>query len=597
MGQVLQNPRERVKGTARREGQLRWYYPGHLSMQCITVYGRESGLYLACNDTAAFRKNFVMKGDVELGLHFEIEHLPERGEGSNEWSMPYEVICGPLPEEGGGDDLHRDWLTAAEIYRSWATNQAWAKESRLTRDLVPEWVRKTSLWVWNRGHSDSVLSPALELQKRMDLPVSVFWHWWHGCSYDAGFPEYFPPREGTERFKRQMKLAQKHDVRALVYMNQRLWGMSTPSWRDEGAAAYAVKDAQGAIRPEIYNTFTRAECASMCMGTEFWRNKYAGLAARAVQELGVDGIYMDQACTSLACYDPEHPHPPGGGTYWVEGFRLMQQDIRDRCRPTGGRSPTTGLAGEGTGEAWLPYLDLMLSLQVSKERYAGPDGWEPVPFFHAVYHPYVVSYGNYSSLTMPPYDDLWPIETAPKEPLQLLDRKFSRQFYLEQARAFVWGQQPTIANFLPKLFDERKAEIDFVVRLARLRERTTPYLQYGTFLRPPKVTTSSSRIDMSRLSIYAGQHGGVREFDKEVSDALAAAWRSPDGKLGIALASISEEPIEVTLTIDKDRYGIADGARIARIDEAGRNEMGKLKDNNVKVRLPSLGACVLEFGD
>ena len=27
------------------------------------------------------------------------------------------------------------------------------------------------------------------------------------------------------------------------------------------------------------------------------------------------------------------------------------------------------LAGEGCGEGWLPYLDLMLSLQVSRERY------------------------------------------------------------------------------------------------------------------------------------------------------------------------------------------------------------------------------------
>ena len=33
------------------------------------------------------------------------------------------------------------------------------------------------------------------------MPVSVFWHWWHGCAYDAGFPEYLPPREGTDAFK------------------------------------------------------------------------------------------------------------------------------------------------------------------------------------------------------------------------------------------------------------------------------------------------------------------------------------------------------------------------------------------------------------
>ena len=64
------------------------------------------------------------------------------------------------------------------------------------------------------------------------------------------------------------------------------------------------------------------------------------------------------------------------------------------------------LAGEGCGEAWLPYLDLMLTLQVSRERYSPPnDPWEVIPFFQAVYHPYAVTYGSYSSLTMPPYDE------------------------------------------------------------------------------------------------------------------------------------------------------------------------------------------------
>ena len=42
---------------------------------------------------------------------------------------------------------------------------------------------------------------------------------------------------------------------------------------------------------------------------------------------------------------------------------------------------------KAAAKSWLPYLDLMLSLQVSKERYAAPDGWETIPFFHAVYHP------------------------------------------------------------------------------------------------------------------------------------------------------------------------------------------------------------------
>jgi hypothetical protein len=63
-----------------------------------------------------------------------------------------------------------------------------------------DWLENTALWIWNRGKSDNVLMPAEDLKKRLGLPVSVFWHWWHGCSYDDGFPEYMPPREGKRSF-------------------------------------------------------------------------------------------------------------------------------------------------------------------------------------------------------------------------------------------------------------------------------------------------------------------------------------------------------------------------------------------------------------
>ena len=101
----------------------------------------------------------------------------------------------------------------------------------------------------------------------------------------------------------------------------------------------------------------------------------------------------------------------------------------------------------------MPYLDAFLTLQVSRERYSDPaSGWEVIPMFQAAYHPYALTYGTYGSLTLPPYDELWPAEKRPATAMTLLDAKYVRQFYLEQARMFVWGMQPTIANFLPDLF-------------------------------------------------------------------------------------------------------------------------------------------------
>lgn len=585
MGQVAAEPRGLFKG--KQNKRFKWDYPGELSMQCLAFYGDKAGLYIACDDTESYLKSFAAGGNDSGAIKLEVVHQPEAGvEHLKEWTQPYDVITGVF---------HGDWFSAAERYRAWATNQPWAVESRLAKRQVPDWVTNTALWVWNRGRSPGVLGPAVELRKQLGLPVSVFWHWWHGCAYDSGFPEYLPPREGEPEFQDALSKAQKRGVHALVYMNQRLWGMATASWTNEHAAIWAVKASDGQIKREIYNTFNKAPCASMCLGTAFWRGKYASLADRAIQELGVDGIYMDQACLSMACFDPAHGHPRGGGTYWVNGFRLLAADIRATATRQSATRPA--LAGEGCGEPWLSHLDLMLSLQVSRERYAAPDGWETIPFFHSVYHDKAVFFGNYSSLTMPPYDDLWPPEHAPKEPLKLLDRSFSRQFCLEQARAFVWGQQSTIANFLPEQFRTRPAEVAYVMQLATLRHGMRKYLLHGEMLRAPEVMVARRGIAMSRLSIYAGQQGGLKTFKKEVSMAVAGAWRATDRRVAIALATIADTRLPVTIKLPLSEYGIAGRCQMVRVDTTGRRNVGIVSPTNplLELQMPPRTAWMLEL--
>lgn len=584
MGEQTRNARPLLNPPGGRGDRWEWEYPGLLSMQCLSWY-RESGagLLLATNDRDALGKRFAVFGDGKNGLAMEVVHLPSgMRPDSHRYEVPYDVLI--TAHDGG-------WHGAAREYRRWAREQSWVKQSRLRTSATTDWLRQTGLWVWNRGRSEEVLSPARILQEHAGLPVSVFWHWWHGCAYDAGFPEYLPPREGTEAFKAAVASAHGQSIHTLVYMNQRLWGMTTASWTAEDAQRYAVKRPDGKVTPEVYNRFMRVPCASMCMGTAFWRDKYAGLATAAIAGLGVDGIYMDQACSSLACYDPDHGHPPGGGAYWMEGFQRLASDIRRRCASTG---PVT-LAGEGCGEAWLPHLDAMLSLQVSMERYAAPGEWEPIPFFHAVYHDCAIFYGNYSSLTRPPYDALWPREHAPKQPLALLDRKFAAQFRLEQARAFAWGQQPSLANFVPGLLDERREEIEFVLQLARLRQHLLPYLQEGTLLPPLQLNVPSITIPMSRLSIYAGQKEAVQEFVKTVPQVISSVWQAPDGRVAVVLVNIGDAPTRLTVGMSARAYPMALVGSFGILDRKGQGTTTEYQGGTfqTEVHLPPATAKVV----
>jgi hypothetical protein len=266
-------------------------------------------------------------------------------------------------------------------------------------------------------------------------------------------------------------------------------------------------------------------------------------------------------------------------------------------REKSGRQRPVLLAGEGAGEPWLPELDLMLTLQVSQERYSDPNsGWDPIPFFQAVYHPYAITYGNYSSLVMPPYDELWPAQTAPTEPLALLDQRFSQQFRLEQARAFVWGLQPTIANFRPEQLRDRPDETAYMMRLARLRARTPEYFIHGTFLRAPELTVPNVEIDLSRLSIYAAQRGGPRSSRKRYPAAIAGAWQASDGRVAVAVASIVGAAIEVAFDFDPRAYGLTSGT-IERIDDGGRTSLGNFNHNvaPIALKMPPGGAVVIEF--
>jgi hypothetical protein len=214
-----------------------------------------------------------------------------------------------------------------------------------------------------------------------------------------------------------------------------------------------------------------------------------------------------------------------------------------------------------------------------------------------VYHPYAVFYGNYSSLTMPPYDELWPAEFAPAEPLKLLDRKFNRQFCLEQARSFVWGQQPAIANFLPIELTDRAEEVDFVMRMARLRNRAAKYLLHGTFLRPPQVRGPSATLDISRLWVYGGRQGGLTEYQKTSPLALAAAWGAPDKNVALAVASIADEPIHITLDLPNGGYKLPRDTTVYQMDEKGRRRLGTLRKmgNSIELALPTRAACILEL--
>jgi hypothetical protein len=162
---------------------------------------------------------------------------------------------------------------------------------------------------------------------------------------------------------------------------------------------------------------------------------------------------------------------------------------------------------------------------------------------------------------------------------------------------FVWGMQPTIANFLPNQLSERRTQIDYLERLARLRYGLRDFFLSGTFLRPPVVEVQSSDILLSRISIYAARLGGPIEAHINSPEVLSSAWRSADGRVAIALASISTNALTPHIRLPDGQYGLPAGTSIVRHDSSGKHPPGMLAADveSFDVSMKPLEGVVLEL--
>jgi hypothetical protein len=145
--------------------------------------------------------------------------------------------------------------------------------------------------------------------------------------------------------------------------------------------------------------------------------------------------------------------------------------------------------------------------------------------------------------------------------------------------------------------EQRSEEIDYVVRLVRVRSRGAKYLLHGEFLRPPELNTPQVVSDFSRLSIYAGQRSRLTSSTRRHPLALAGAWRATDGDVAVALASVADETLSLSLVIDSVDYGLPKRPRAYRIDETGRQpiDLPYGVDVPLRLELPARKAWIIEF--
>jgi hypothetical protein len=574
-GQVIRNVMQ-ARLSERDTEAGSFSYPCDLSMQLMAWYraGGE-GLMVMAQDPDGHYKRFALRREQGGGLTLAVEHFPAGLPFSGDpFSPPYPVVLAAF--DG-------DWMNAAQRYRAWAIRQPWCRRGPLhTRRDIPAWLLANGLWVWNRGPSSDVLPGARRLHAMVQAPVALDWYWWHHTPYDTHFPDYLPAREGEEPFREAVDGLHADGLRAIVYINGRLWGTRAASWQAQQAGRAACKAVDGDIYRERYCIFdpAEAEVTPMCPTTALWQDTVAGLAREILHRYGLDGVYLDQiAHTEPApCYDPTHDHPAGGGAHWRDGYRALIGAVRAAAKA----HPDAILPSEGACEAYLDLLDAFLVLDNSYERlgfYSKLDlNWESVPLFAAVYHDYALHFGSYASLAPPPYDALWPQPEGPVRSTRFHERDFAGAFYAELGRAFVAGAQPMVSNaYASDLDDPALAEHwRFLRDLVHTRLHAAPFLVYGAWRQPPRLEAPEITVDFLVRGIYTAPE---REHvvQRRMPAVLASLWTAPDGRLGLALANISPDAQQVCWRSADTRPG----QPTHLIDGRGRAPLGRVADDGL----------------
>ncbi|HBG26884.1 MAG: hypothetical protein A2Y10_11310 [Planctomycetes bacterium GWF2_41_51] len=456
-----------------------WWMPA----QFILADMNNASVYMAAHDPQGWPKYFV----CDPGKEFFIQMFPENiGIAGSDFISPYPLMLGVY---------NGNWIEGCKIYRQFAVNNAkWTANGKLKNNkAVPELAKNVGVWLnvgdYHRATADvkEKNKSINDFQAEFNSPVGVHWYRWHNNIFDHQLPHYFPAKpQVTDQIR---DLAQDSNYVIMPYINARVVSYDIEDINDY--MPLLCKDKYGSPYEELYGPAPKT--LVVCPYTEKWQNYIYDLTRRIVDELGVNAIYLDQVAGApiKLCYDKNHGHPIGGGSWWVEGYRKMLAKLRTIKDKNGNQIVvTTEFAAE-------PYMDMADSFLIWMLR-------EPndLPMLPMVYSGYTLYFGSNCYF---PEDKAWKIV---------------------QARCLLWGIQN---GWMPPeyILDEKNvARKDFFKKVISMRNTTKKYLVYGELI---NCIDSENKFELK----WNGKNVSYPQMQ-------AAVWLLED-KIAVIIANYSDE--------------------------------------------------------
>jgi len=471
---------------------LKKRYPIHIALQMTALLGEGRGLYFGEEDPEACEKTLEWASDADgKTLAFTISHNVLNwgaDEPVRDYTLPGDLVMGPF---------QGDWFDAGRIYRKWAITAPWCAKGPIhEREDTPDWFTRVPYWsVGGLGQEDAIGREIVK-QDFLGVPGTICHDYWYSMNryqHDRN-PEYFPPKPGSENYKRIVREMHERGVRVRPYVIGWLWNMTTESYREEDAerkgAMFGPKGGKywtwaGGLDPQ----------AAMCPATEIWRSKMVEVAKELVGVYGHDGVYFDYfTCHCNDCFVKSHGHPIAGGNYWTKGVHGLYERVRAEVKKL---NPEAILCGEDLGEWCIDVLDASYT--------GGPHSNAPV--FMVAYHGYHQAFGGIHNKNRPHFIGRWWLMGCINGPTN-------------QMHVFAKPTNDIYRQVGPWYRDLIRCSYEFAY----------PYLGYGEMLRPPRIEGELPTITAK---------GSYGPFTLPV--VQGSAWLAPDGSVGIFILNYDRE--------------------------------------------------------
>ena len=569
-GVVVDDPKATLQGSRRGFSD---HYPGSLSCQLMAYSDPTAGLYLASHDPDGYAKQFTV--DSQFQMRMTISHLAPELAGKDV-KPPYPIMIGTFsgePKQGG-----TSWYDAAEIYRRWSEQQAWAERKVRTRKDTPDWLRRGALVTCYNprqltppGDQSRLKAFIEDYTNRYGLPVMPnnrgFERYGTWCGQ-----EYLPVMPDEATFRGSAEITRQLGGRSMIMLSGYRWTIerTTPEGEDYSSqerfdrevAPWAVHDTTG--EPVVKtstkkNDFHGRKWSRLCRATDFAKSTIVDLSKYFVTN-GYSVIHFDQECSGAyaasVCHAKDHGHPPGHGRWVHLAMADLYQQICDTCRPL---DPDFMLSMEEPNELYLPWLNLCQSrpFGITPEWPVVAPGNRSVPLFLYLYHENLIGWAAF-----------YPWKSA------------GRPWYT-LAKGFTIGQMP---GLVPSPDPGDQFSTLFTRCMTGYRTFAHDYLVWGRMERPLALDVPERQFDWKVK--------GVKEGAIVVPAVSHAVWRLDNGRTGIVF--VNPETESHTVKIDLSPL-LKDEGQITVREVSTQGGERTHKSVQLQIEIPPLDMLLLEF--